>query len=146
MSQRSKRSIKAQRSLQRTYSKQKTAKNNKQKRNNFTRKSDHQLKVYKELIESQIDLRNLAVEKGDHEMYAHSNKILMLMILDLAAQGTKKAAKLANQYSERTGIKIDEKKLKERINALPTAKNTVKKIKNTANHPPPGSIAAGWVW
>jgi len=146
MSQRSKRSIKAQRKLSRTYTKQRTAKNNKQKRNDLTRKSEHQLKIYKELIDSQIELRNLAIERGDHEMYAHSNKILMLMILDLAAHGTKKAAKLANQYSNRTGIKINEKKIKERLNTLPTAKNTIRKIKNTVNHPPAGSIAPGWVW
>ena len=146
MSQRSKRSIKAQRKLSRTYTKQRTAKNNKQKRNDLTRKSEHQLKIYKELIDSQIELRNLAIERGDHEMYAHSNKILMLMILDLAAHGTKKAAKLANQYSKRTGIKINEKKIKERLNTLSTAKNTIRKIKNTVNHPPAGSIAPGWVW
>lgn len=146
MPQRSKRSIKFQRTLARTFNKQRTAKNNKQRINNFSRKSEHQLKIYKDLIDSQIDLRNLAVERGDHEMYAHSNKILMLMILDLAAYGTKKAVKLANKYSEKTGIKIDEKKLKRRLNTLPTAKNTVKKIQNTANHPPSGSIAPGWVW
>lgn len=146
MPHRSRKSIKAQRSLARSYSKQRTAKNNKQRRNNLTRKSDYNFKIQKELMDSQIDLRNLAIERGDHEMYAHSNKILMLMILDLAAHGTKKAAKLANQYSEKTGIKIDEKKLKRRLNTFPNAKNTVKKIQNTANHPPSGSIAPGWVW
>lgn len=146
MPQRSKRSIKFQRKLARTFNKQRTAKNNKQRVNNFSRKSEHQLKIYKDLIDSQIDLRNLAIERGDHEMYAHSNKILMLMILDLASYGTKKAAKLANQYSEKTGIKIDEEKLKRRLNTLPTAKNTIRKIQNTANHPPSGSIAPGWVW
>ena len=146
MSHRSRRSIKAQRSLSRSYSKQRTSKNNKQRRTNLTRKSEHEFKMQKELIDSQIDLRNLAIERGDHEMYAHSNKILMLMILDLAAHGTKKAAKLANKYSEKTGIKIDEKQLKKRLNTLPTAKNTIRKIQNTANHPPSGSIAPGWVW
>ena len=68
------------------------------------------------------------------------------MIIDLASYRTKKAAKLANKYSEKTGIKIDEKKLKERLNTLPTAKNTVKSIQNTANNPPAGSIAFGWKW
>ena len=127
MSQRSKRSIKAQRKLSRTYTKQRTAKNNKQKRNDLTRKSEHQLKIYKELIDSQIELRNLAIERGDHEMYAHSNKILMLMILDLAAHGTKKAAKLANQYSKRTGIKINEKKNKRKIKYSSNCKKYYKK-------------------
>ena len=134
MSQRSKRSIKAQRKLARTYNKQKTSKNNKQLRTNQTRKSNHQLKLYEDLIDNQIKVRNLAIERGDHEMYAHSNKILILMIIDLASYGTKKAAK------------IDEKKLKERLNTLPTAKNTVKSIQNTANKPPAGSIAFGWKW
>jgi hypothetical protein len=145
MSQRSQRSIKAQRSLSQIH-KSRTAKNNKQKRTTLSRKTDFEFKIARKQLDNQIDIRELAIERGDHEMYAHSNKILMLMILDLASYGTKKAVKLANQYSDRTGLKIDEKKLKKRLNTLPTARNTVKKIQNTANHPPSGSIAPGWVW
>ena len=145
MSQRSRRSIKFQRSLSHKH-KSRTAKNNKYNKQLMSRKSTMEFKNAQKLIDNQIDIRNLAIERGDQEMYAYSNKILLLMILDLASKGTKKAVKLANQYSEKTGIEINERKLKKRLNSLPTAKSVVKKIQNTANHPPSGSIAAGWRW
>ena len=147
MSRRSMRSIQKQRSLSRRHNhKTMTAKNTKQLKSTMTKKVDFEMKAMKKQIDSQIEIRQTAIDRGDHEMYAHANKILILMILDLIAIGTKKAAKLANQYKEKTGLEINEKQLQKRLNTLPTAKNTIKKIRNTANHPPPGSIASGWVW
>jgi len=147
MSRRSMHSIQKQRSLSRSHNHKKmTAKNTKQLKSVMSKTVDFEMKTMKKQIDSQIEIRQTAIDRGDHEMYAHANKILILMILDLIAIGTKKAAKLANQYKEKTGLEINEKQLQKRLNTLPTAKNTIKKIRNTANHPPPGSIASGWVW
>ena len=145
MSYRSHRSIKAQRSLSRKH-KTRTAKNNKQTIRTMKVKTKIDFKKAKTQLENQYNISTTAIERGDHEMYAYSNKILLFMILDLASHGTKKAVKLANKYSEKTGIKINEKMVKKHLSKIPTARNTIKKIQNTANHPPSGSLAPGWVW
>lgn len=145
MSYRSHRSIKARRSLSRKH-KTRTAKNNKQNIRTMKVKTKIDFKKAKTQLENQYNISTTAIERGDHEMYAYSNKILLFMILDLASHGTKKAVKLANKYSEKTGIKINEKMVKKHLSKIPTARNTIKKIQNTANHPPSGSLAPGWVW
>ena len=148
MPYKSKRSIRSQSMQQRLTQKYKTrtAKNTKQLRRTMTIKAALDYKKVKNQFDNQIKIRDYALQEGNLEVYAYSNKILLVMLLNLMTHGTKKAAKLANQYSERTGIKINEKKLKERLNIFPTAKNTVKSVQNSYFKPPSTSIAAGWRW
>ena len=100
---------------------------------------------YKNQIDAHIELRQFALQRGNLEVYAYSNKIILVILLQLVAHGTKKAVKLANEYSKKTGVEIDESKLDNRISQLPTVKNTVSQIKSSYNAPPP-STALGWVW
>ena len=100
---------------------------------------------YKNQIDAHIELRQFALQKGNLEVYAYSNKIILVLLLQLVAHGTKKAVKLANEYSEKTGVEIDESKLDERISRIPTVKNTVGEIQASFNAP--ASVAAlGWEW
>ena len=96
-------------------------------------------------IDAQVELRDFAFQRGNLEVYAYSNKIIMVLLLQLVAHGTKKAVKLANEYSEKTGVEIDESKLDNRIGKLPTVKNTVGQIQASFNAP--ASVSAlGWKW
>ena len=122
-----------------------TKRNNRSRRRVMIKKTKMDYNDYKNQIDAHIELRQFALQKGNLEVYAYSNKIILVLLLQLVAHGTKKAVKLANEYSEKTGVEIDESKLDERISQLPTVKNTVSQIKSSYNAPAP-STALGWVW
>ena len=132
------------RTQRRTISKP-TKKNNKSRRRVMIKKTKMDYNDYKNQIDAHIELRQFALQRGNLEVYAYSNKIILVLLLQLVAHGTKKAVKLANEYSEKTGVEIDESKLDNRISQLPTVKNTVSQIKSSYNAPP-STAALGWVW
>ena len=128
----------------RSLSKQ-TTRNTKSRRKVMINKTRLDYKNLQKQLDGQIEIREFALQKGNLEVYAYSNKIIMVLLLQLLAQGTKKAVKLANEYSEKTGVEIDESKLDERISRIPTVKNTVGEIQASFNAP--ASVAAlGWEW
>ena len=132
------------RTQRRTVSKP-TVKNHKSKKRVMIKKTKMDYKNIQKQIDAQVELRDFAFQKGNLEVYAYSNKIIMVLLLQLVAHGTKKAVKLANEYSEKTGVEIDESKLDNRIGKLPTVKNTVGQIQASFNAP--ASVAAlGWKW
>ena len=122
-----------------------TKRNNRSRRRVMIKKTKMDYNDYKNQIDAHIELRQFALQKGNLEVYAYSNKIILVLLLQLVANGTKKAVKLANEYSEKTGVEIDESKLDERISRIPTVKNTVGEIQASFNAP--ASVAAlGWEW
>tara|TARA_X000000950_G_C13784726_1_gene606688 strand:+ start:560 stop:985 length:426 start_codon:yes stop_codon:yes gene_type:complete len=122
-----------------------TKRNNRSRRRVMIKKTKMDYNDYKNQIDAHIELRQFALQKGNLEVYAYSNKIILVLLLQLVAHGTKKAVKLANEYSEKTGVEIDESKLDERISRIPTVKNTVGEIQASFNAP--ASVAAlGWEW
>ena len=125
-------------------SKYKRSKNSKTARHTMVKKHRINLKRIDNEIKQQIKLRNIAIEESDLEMKKYSNKILAVLLLQLLSTGTKKAAKMANKYSEKTGIELDEHKLRKQLNKLPNLKNTVSQVRKSYYNPPTGSIAAGW--
>ena len=132
------------RTQRRTISKP-TKRNNRSRRRVMIKKTKMDYNDYKNQIDAHIELRQFALQQGNLEVYAYSNKIILVLLLQLVAHGTKKAVKLANEYSEKTGVEIDESKLDNRISQLPTVKNTVSQIKSSYNAPP-STAALGWVW
>ena len=122
-----------------------TKRNNRSRRRVMIKKTKMDYNEYKNQIDAHIELRQFALQQGNLEVYAYSNKIILVLLLQLIAHGTKKAVKLANEYSEKTGVEIDESKLDNRISQLPTVKNTVNQIKSSYNAPP-STAALGWVW
>ena len=122
-----------------------TKRNNRSSRRVMIKKTKMDYNDYKNQIDAHIELRQFALQQGNLEVYAYSNKIILVLLLQLIAHGTKKAVKLANEYSEKTGVEIDESKLDNRISQLPTVKNTVSQIKSSYNAPP-STAALGWVW
>ena len=148
MPYKSKRSIRSQSMQQRLTQKYKTrtAKNTKQLRRTMTKKAALDYKKVKKQLEEQVKIRDYALQEGNLEVYAYSNKILLVMLLNLMAHGTKKAVKMANKYGEKTGININEKSLHKKLNILPRVNNTVKSVQNSYFKPPSTSIAAGWRW
>ena len=132
------------RTQRRTISKP-TKRNNKSRRRVMIKKTKMDYNDYKNQIDAHMELREFALQQGNLEVYAYSNKIILVLLLQLVAHGTKKAVKLANEYSEKTGVEIDESKLDNRISQLPTVKNTVSQIKSSYNAPP-STAALGWVW
>ena len=129
---------------QRTLSKQ-TTRNTKSRRKVMINKTRLDYKNLQKQLDGQIEIREFALQKGNLEVYAYSNKIIMVLLLQLLAQGTKKAVKLANEYSEKTGLEIDESKLDKKLNKLPSVKNTVSQIQSSY-HAPPSTAALGWIW
>ena len=122
-----------------------TKRNNRSRRRVMIKKTKMDYNDYKNQIDAHIELRQFALQRGNLEVYAYSNKIILVLLLQLVAHGTKKAVKLANEYSEKTGVEIDESKLDERISRIPTVKNTVGEIQASFNAP--ASVAAlGWEW
>ena len=101
------------------------------------------MKKLEESIKSQAKIQEYAIQLENHEMYANANKILIILLVNLAAKKTDESIRIANKYSKKTGIKIPEINLKSKV---PSPKSTVKQIKNNYHHPPRGSIAPGWVW
>ena len=132
------------RTQRRTISKP-TKRNNRSRRRVMIKKTKMDYNDYKNQIDAHMELREFALQQGNLEVYAYSNKIILVLLLQLVAHGTKKAVKLANEYSEKTGVEIDESKLDNRISQLPTVKNTVSQIKSSYNAPP-STAALGWVW
>lgn len=132
--------VKTHRSLPRQ-----TTRNTKSRRKVMINKTRLDYKNLQKQLDSQIEIREFALQKGNLEVYAYSNKIIMVLLLQLLAQGTKKAVKLANEYSEKTGLEIDESKLDKKLNQLPSVKNTVSKIQSSY-HAPPSTAALGWIW
>jgi len=132
------------RTQRRTISKP-TKRNNRSRRRVMIKKTKMDYNDYKNQMDAHIELREFALQQGNLEVYAYSNKIILVLLLQLVAHGTKKAVKLANEYSEKTGVEIDESKLDNRISQLPTVKNTVSQIKSSYNAPP-STAALGWVW
>jgi hypothetical protein len=128
----------------RTLSRQ-TTRNTKSRRKVMINKTRLDYKNLQKQLDSQIEIREFALQKGNLEVYAYSNKIIMVLLLQLLAQGTKKAVKLANEYSEKTGLEIDESKLDKKLNELPSVKNTVSQIQSSY-HAPPSTAALGWIW
>ena len=122
-----------------------TTRNTKSKRKVMINKTRLDYKNMKKQLDGQIEIREFALQKGNLEVYAYSNKIIMVLLLQLLAQGTKKAVKLANEYSEKTGLEIDESKLNKKIDKLPTVRNTVSEIQSSFNAPP-STAALGWEW
>ena len=122
-----------------------TTRNTKSKRKVMINKTRLDYKNMKKQLDGQIEIREFALQKGNLEVYAYSNKIIMVLLLQLLAQGTKKAVKLANEYSEKTGLEIDESKLDKKLNQLPSVKNTVSQIQSSY-HAPPSTAALGWIW
>ena len=129
---------------QRTLSKQ-TTRNTKSRRKVMINKTRLDYKNLQKQLDGQIEIREFALQKGNLEVYAYSNKIIMVLLLQLLAQGTKKAVKLANEYSEKTGLEIDESKLDKKLNQLPSVKTTVSQIQSSY-HAPPSTAALGWIW
>ncbi|MBT6324759.1 MAG: hypothetical protein HOJ35_02225 [Bdellovibrionales bacterium] len=122
-----------------------TKRNNRSRRRVMINKTKMDYKNIQKQIDAQVELRDFAFQRGNLEVYAYSNKIIMVLLLQLVAHGTKKAVKLANEYSEKTGVEIDESKLDNRIGKLPTVKNTVGQIQASFNAP--ASVSAlGWKW
>ena len=132
--------VKTHRSLPRQ-----TTRNTKSRRKVMINKTRLDYKNLQKQLDGQIEIREFALQKGNLEVYAYSNKIIMVLLLQLLAQGTKKAVKLANEYSEKTGLEIDESKLDKKLNQLPSVKNTVSKIQSSY-HAPPSTAALGWIW
>jgi len=134
---------KSKKRIPRSLSRQRTTRNNKQNRRINSNKSTLELKKLEESIKSQSKLREYALQTENQEMYAYSNKILLILLVNLAAKKTDESIKLANKYSKKTGISIPNLNLQSRV---PSPKTTVKQIKNSYYHPSSGSMAQGWVW
>ena len=145
MSYKSKKSLQMRRGLSQKY-KTMTAKNTKQLKRTMTKKSALDYKKVTKQLEEQVKIRDYALQEGNLEVYAYSNKILLVMLLNLMAHGTKKAVKIANKYGDKTGININEKSLHKKLNLLPRVNNTVKSVQNSYFKPPSTSIAAAWRW
>ena len=122
-----------------------SVKNNKTRKKVMIKKTRLDYKNIQKQLDAQIEIREFALQKGNLEVYAYSNKIIMVLLIQLLANGSKKAVKLANSYSEKTGIEVDESMLNNKISKLPTLKNTVSKIQSSYNAPP-STTALGWVW
>ena len=131
------------RKIPKSLSRQRTTKNNRLSRRINSKKSNLELKKLEESIKSQAKIQEYAIQIENHEMHAHANKILLILMVNLVAKKTEESIKLANKYSKKTGIKIPEINLKSKV---PSPSSTVKQIKNSYHHPPRGSIAPGWVW
>ena len=124
----------------------KSAKNTRTNKKVMIKKITMDHKNIKKQIDAQIEVRDFALQKGNLEIYAYSNKIIMVLLLQLVADGAKKSVELANKYSEKTGIEIPKSALNKAVNKLPTVKNTVTQAKKAFNHPSSSSFAPGWVW
>jgi hypothetical protein len=128
-------------------SKTKSRKNNIAKHSVMLKKTKMDLKQYADQLknlESEIELIDPI---ANFEIYQVKTKLIYLLLLELALDGAKASMKLANKYSERTGIKFDIKKFKSKSRkTFPTFKNAVKDSIKSAANPDAASIAAGWKW
>ena len=121
-----------------------SSKNSKSLRHTLTKKSNFSIKDLETQLKSQMNVREYALQSENLEMYAYANKIIIIMFLQLLANGSKKAIQIANEYSEKTGIKIDEESLKRQLNKLPTVKSTVKTAQESF-HTPTLATSAGFL-
>lgn len=124
----------------------KSAKNSKMNKTVMIKKTKMDHKNIKKQLDAQIEVRDFALQKGNLEIYAYSNKIILVLLLQLVADGAKKAVDLANKYSEKTGIEIPKSALNKAVNKLPTVKNTVTQARHAFNSPSSSSFAPAWVW
>ena len=145
MSKRSKQSIKFSRTLSRNH-KIKSAKNTKYNKYVSLKKTKIDYNKIKKELDNQIDLMEISQKTGNLEVYTYANKIIIILILQLMAHGTKKSINMANKYKEKTGIEINKQKINKQLSKIPTLKNTVEQIYESHNHPQPGSLASGWRW
>lgn len=134
---------KSKKKVPKSLSRQRSTRNNKQSKRINSRKSTLELKKLEESIKSQTKIQEYALQTENQEMYAHANKILLILLLDLAAKKTDDSVRLANKYSKKTGVKIPKLNLKSKV---PSPSSTVKQIKKSYHQPPSGSMASGWVW
>jgi hypothetical protein len=119
-----------------------SSRNSKSLRRTLTKKVNLSIKNLESQMKAQIKVREFALQSENLEMIAYSNKIIMIMLLQLIVEGSKKALQVANEYSDKTGIKLDEASLKRQLNKLPTVKSTVKKAQNSFHKPTLSTIAS----
>ena len=120
-----------------------TPRNNKTVRLTQTKKAKFSLKDIEKKIKAQDEIREYALQSGNLEAYAYSNKLLFILLADLIARGTDESIKMANKYSNKTGVKLPKLNLSSKV---PNPRNTVKQVQNSFTNPPATSIAPGWVW
>lgn len=125
----------SKRRISRQSHKSSSSRNNKSLRRTLTKKVNLSIKNLESQMKAQIKVREFALQSENLEMIAYSNKIIMIMLLQLIVEGSKKALQVANEYSDKTGIKLDEASLKRQLNKLPTVKSTVKKAQNSFHKP-----------
>jgi hypothetical protein len=122
-------------------------KNNKTRNKQKIKKSHIELKNYEDQLKKLTEVIDSATTtEQDLEIYTINHRIIHLLLLQLVIKGTQQSIKLANKYSDKTGIKVDIGKFRRYIaSKVPTIRNTVTKIKKTSKNPTPGSMAPGWV-
>ena len=105
-------------------------------------------KIYEEQLEKLTEVINSATtSEKDLEIYTINHRIIHLLLLQLVLKGTEKSLKLANKYSDKTGIVVDVDKFRREVSSkAPTIRNTIKRVKESSNKPTYGSMATGWVW
>ena len=118
-------------------------KKSKTTRANMAKKTKFNIKEVRETLEHQRKVGEFALQEGNLEVYAASNKIIMTMLISLMARKTDASIALANEYSDKTGLEIPKLDLKNRV---PTTESAVKSALNSYYKPSRGSIAVGWRW
>ena len=129
----------------------------KKSRVNSMIEANKKLKKYGENLEHHYQvIKNAGSEESDLEMYAISNKIIYILLLQVLIMGTTQSIQLAKTYSNKMGIDlcqipgikdaVSEKTLRKIKKCAPSIKNTVSKTRERYYKPMPGSIAPGWVW
>ena len=120
-----------------------SVRNNKTRRTVMSKKMKLELKNIEKRIKNQTEIREYALQNGNLEVYGYSNKILLVLLMDLVAKKTDESIKLANKYSKKTGIEIPTVNLSSKV---PNPKKTVKSIQNSYYHPPATATADALKW
>lgn len=119
--------------------------------------ANKKLKKYKDNLEHHYQIiKNAGIDESDLEMYAISNKIIYILLLQVLIMGTTQSIQLAKTYSAKMGIDlcqipgvkdvVSNKTLRKLKKCSPSVKNTIAKTRENYYKPTPGSIAPGWVW
>ena len=81
-------------------------KKSKTTRTTMAKKTKFNIKEVRETLEHQRKVGEFALQEGNLEVYAVSNKIIMTMLISLMARKTDASIALANEYSDKTGLEI----------------------------------------
>ena len=125
----------------------KLRKNNRYQVTVMLKKSNLDLRHHEKMLKNLENEIHLIDPIANFEIYQVKTKLIYLILMELALDGAAASLKLANKYSDKTGIKFNVRNFRKKSRKnLPSLKTEVQKSLKAGKNPEYASIAAAYKW